>query len=77
MSDNLQEENDTQYHLDFSFSKKEVGLIIGALDHYKETAEMEAAYSGDLEHLNTADAIDNIISMITFSVSEQELTSGV
>ena len=43
MSDNLQEENDIQYHIDFSFSKKEVGLIIGALDFYKETAELEAA----------------------------------
>jgi hypothetical protein len=77
MSGNLQEENNIQYHIDFSFSKKEVGLVIGALEHYKEVAEMEAAYSGDLEHLNTADIIDNIISMITFSVSEQELISGV
>jgi len=64
------------YSIDFSLSKKEVGLIIGALDSYKETIEMEHAYSGDYEHLNTVDAIDNIISMITLSISEQDSDSG-
>ena len=60
------------YDIQLSLTRGEADLLLDALETYGLEAHNSAAYTGSTDELNVVDSVDNIVSMITLCVAEQE-----
>ena len=72
MSDDLQKVYDIQFNIELSLNKAEAEILLVALEEYGLQAHSDATHTGESSYLKTVDTIDNIVSMISYSMAEQE-----
>ncbi|MAG28135.1 hypothetical protein CMI47_21640 [Candidatus Pacearchaeota archaeon] len=60
------------YDIQLSLTRGEADLLLDALEAYGLEAHNSAAYTGSTDELKVVDSVDNIVSMITLCVVEQE-----
>jgi len=60
------------YDIQLSLTREEADLLLDALEEYGLEAHNSATYTGSTDELKVVDSVDNIVSMITLSMVEQE-----
>ena len=72
MTDDLQKIYDIQFNIELSLNRAEAETLLDALEEYGLAAHNDAVYTGEESCKETVDMVDNIVSMITCSMVEQE-----
>ena len=72
MTDDLQKIYDIQFDIKLSLNRAEAETLLDALEEYGLLAHNDAVYTGKESCKETVDMVDNIVSMITCSMVEQE-----
>jgi hypothetical protein len=69
-ADDLQKLYDIQFSINLSLNRGEAEILLDSLEEYGLQAHNDTAYTGVDD--GVADIVDNIVSMITLFMTEQE-----